>query len=204
MLLEDDIEKVENPSKVQKSDDFAAIQKVQKSDDFAAIQKEVLELRAALSKKEKELFEQDDVKAQLASFASRIQEVEALNSTLKEENEDLSVQFAQERHTRITTEFNILLEEIERKGVNLPAAKEDLIAFSLSLEGHSFKTKEGEKNGMEFMKTMLSNLTPVVELGSMFDKEDNFSQTEQDDETAKYVDSIVKLANKKMGVANNA
>ena len=193
MLIEDDIKKAETPKKAE----------IPKSDDFAAIQKEVLELRAALSEKEKALSEQDDVKALLESFASRIQEVESLNSTLKKENEGLAVQFAQERHTRITTEFNIFLEEIERNGVNLPAAKEDLIAFSLSLEGHSFKTKEGEKDGMEFMKTMLSSLTPVVELGSMFDKEDNFSQPEHD-ETAKYVDSIVKMANQKMGVANNA
>jgi hypothetical protein len=192
MLLKDDIEEVESPNREQKSE------------DFAALQKEVMELRNSLAEKDKALSAQDDVKQQLESFSARMKEVESLNSALKKENEGLAIQFAKERHTRVTTEFNIFLEEIERKGVNLPAAKEELIAFSLSLEGHSFKTKDGEKNGMEFMKTMLGSLTPVVELGSMFGKESDFAQPDQDDETTNYVNSIVKMANQKMGVVSNA
>ena len=191
MLLKEDVEKVEIPKTEQKSE------------DFAALQKEVMELRNSLAEKDKALSEQDDVKKQLESFSARMKEVESLNTQLKKENDGLSVQFAKERMTRITTEFSIFLDEIERKGVNLPSTKEDLTSFSLSLENHSFKTKDGEKNGLEFMKSVLGSLTPIVELGSMFGKDSDFAQPDQDDETTNYVNSVVKMANQKMGVVSN-
>lgn len=144
--------------------------------DYEALAKEVTELRT-------------------------LQEIERQEFTkhmenLKSENVELAKQVEKERCTRVTTEFSYFLNEIEKKGVTLPSEKSDLIAFCLSVEGHSFSTQDGnKKNGFEFMKNMLSKLTPVVELGTMFPKSEDFSNEKPNKEEEDFINGLTNATN---------
>jgi hypothetical protein len=158
-----------------------------------ALAKEVTELRTALltqetERKETELKETERQKTERQEFAKHIDD-------LKSENTTLAQQVETERRTRITTEFSYFLDGIENKGVNIPAEKRDLIAFCLSVEGHSFDTPDGEKDGLEFMKDMLGKLTPVVELGTMFPKSEDFSIEKPDEEFQTSVNELTQAIN---------